>query len=98
MHFFFRHIASAGEIAILMMQPLLNTDDAGKSKLFQIKSKIYRDLWTVDTPFKFRWVHPEHCNEELVGCCPLCEEDDKKVSAIQMNSVKHLIKMKNTQI
>ena len=45
---FFRHIASAGEIAILMMQPLLNTDDAGKSKLIQIKSKIYRDLWTVD--------------------------------------------------
>ena len=45
---FFRHTASAGEIAILMMQPLLNTDDAGKSKLIQIKNKIYRDLWTVD--------------------------------------------------
>ena len=46
---FFRHDASAGQIAILMMQPLLNTDDAGKSKLIQIKNKIYRDLWTVDS-------------------------------------------------
>ena len=48
----------------------------------------------LDTPFKFRWMHPEHCNEELVGCYPLCEEDSKKVSAIKMNNVKHLIKMK----
>ena len=39
-------------------------------------------------------MHPEHCNEELVGCYPLCEEDNKKVSAIKMNSAKHLIKMK----
>ena len=53
---FFRHDASAGQIAILMMQPLLNTDDAGKTQAYSNQEQnIPRPLDSrLDTPFKFR--------------------------------------------